>query len=361
MEGALEPVEEAVRGKGIPVWGYSFPRGLRLGTAPDSRRRGHTWITMPRAEGRVEAAYLSIGVVLGEGARVPFSWKLAVDGVNIAREFKPQFVVETDSGVYAKAVYDVKPVLASRLAEREDHRVFMARDAYHPVEVVDVFLFARYEGPYEYSSSYLTGAVRLEPGEVYQASARLPQVPGGNRSAGIMIHSPSHLAEFEIVIGGSKPFHTGGGGSAFLEVPFTYRGSPVPLSIRYLRPSVPIYPKHAVVSDAIIVDLAAPAPRPRIVIESVVEEDGVVVVRGKVVNEGEGEMHDALLEVSAMTVQVHRERLGTLESGGERGFEARVPLNRLPVRPSRVQVRVSWVYMARRETISEDVPITRGS
>ena len=361
MEGALEPVEEAVRGKGVPVWGYSFPRGLRLGTAPDSRRRGHTWIILPRAESRVEAAYLSIGVVLGEGARLPLSWKLAVDGVNIAREFKPQFVVETDSGVYAKAVYDVRPVLASRLAEREEHRVFLARDAYHPIEVVDVFLFARYEGPYEYSTSYLTGAVKLEPGEVYQVSARLPQVPEGSRSAGIMIHSPSHLAEFEIVIGGSRPFRAGGGDSTFLEVPFAYRGSPVPLSIRYVKPSVPFYPKHAIVADTIIVDLAAPAPRPRIVIESVAEEEGVVVVKGRVVNEGEGDMHDTLLEVSAMTVLVHRERLGTLEPGGERDFEVRVPVARLPVKPSRVQVRISWVHMARRETVAEDVPITRGS
>ncbi len=358
MRGSIEPLEDGKRGTGVAVWGYSFPGEVSVGTSPGSRRRVTAWIGLPRAEGPVEAAYMSIGVLLDRDDRPPVSWKLSVDGVSIAREFKPQFCVEVDDGLYCKAVYDVRPLLSRRLAEREEHRVFIARDAYRPVRISDIFLYARYrvEGA-RYASSYHVGAVALEPGEALNVYVDIGRSFDGRRTAGVLIRSPNHMSLFRIVAGGSKPVEAGGRGGLFVEVSVPYKGSPVPVSVKYEEPETRFYPKTAVVSDIVVVETVAPEPRPRIIVERVSREGSRIVVEGRVVNEGDAALSSPMLVAVAVGVQAYRGRLSDVEPGGEAGFRVQVDVSRLPLEPRVVQLRLVWSSLGRRSVEVAEVPV----
>jgi len=319
LKGRIEPLEERVQGEGVPVWGYSFP-DVSLGTAPGSRRRAVAWITLPRMPGSIEAAYLAVGVVAERGERFPVSWKLAVDGVNVAREFKPQLTVETDFGVYGRAIYDVKPLLSRRLAERDDHKIFLARDIYRPVRVVDVFLYARYrvDGA-RYASSYYTGAAGLEPGEMLNLYFDIGRSFEGRRTATVLLHLPSYQAKARIVAGGSEPLIVSGGNGQLASISIPYKGTPIPLSIVYERPTTIFYPKTMIVSDVIVSEILYPEPRPRLEVDEVKATGEIITVRGRIINEGEGDLLGALLVAIAVGASspglglrgYHRESLGS--------------------------------------------------
>jgi len=355
LKGGLEPLEDGVAGRGVPVWGYSAP-SVSLGTAPGSRRRAVSWITLPRAEGRVEAAYLSVGVLIERGERFPVSWKMSVDGVSISREFKPQFTVDTDYGVYGRAIYDVKPVLARRLAEREDHKIFMARDAYRPIRVVDVFFYARYqlEGA-SYEASYHTGAAALEPGESVSVYANLGRSIGGGRKAAVTVYSPSHQARLRVVAGGSQPVEVAGLGGYLAEVRVPYKGSPVPVSVVYETPREPFYPKTAIVSDVVVAEVLAPEPKPRVAVESVERSGSRLRIRLRIENEGEGQLSNALLVAIALGTQLARSRIERLEPGGAREVEVTVDTSRIPVSVRRVQLRLVWRHLGAPRNLIVDV------
>jgi len=357
MKGGLEPVEDGVAGRGVPVWGYSAP-SISLGTAPGSRRRAVAWLTLPRAEGRVEAAYLSVGVLIEKGERFPVSWKMAVDGVSISREFKPQFTVDTDYGVYGRAIYDVRPVLARKLAEREDHKIFVARDAYRPVRVVDVFLYARYavEGA-SYESSYHTGAAALEPGESVSVYANLGRSLGGGRKAAVTLYSPSHQARLRVVAGGSQPVEVAGLGGYLAEVTVPYRGSPVPVSVVYETPREPFYPKTAIVSDVVVAEVLAPEPRPEVEVEEVERLDSRLRVRLRVENRGDGVLANALLVAIALGTQLARARIERLEPGSAREVEITLDTSKIPVALRRVQVRLVWRHLGAPRNLILDVEV----
>ena len=346
MNGSLEVVVEEA-GRGVPVWGYALGE-VRVGSAPGAQRRGAMWVPLPRAGEKVERLYLSIGLLLPPDRRVPLRWKLSVDNVSIAREFKPQFAVETDRGVYYKAVYDVKPVLARRIVEREDHKVLIIHDALHPITVMDVFLFGVYGSERaSYSVAYRTGAVALQPGEVYKADMNVGYSFGGQRKAGLIIHSPGADAEFEVVAGGSRPGIATGQGSHYVEVVVPYKGSPVPFSVKYRETPYTFYPKTAIVTEMVAGEIQAPTPRPMLVVEKARREGRTIIVEGHVDNQGDGDLENAQIVAIALGVPLARRRVQTIPAGGRLDFRLRLDASRLPLEPRRVSVRLIWRLLGR--------------
>ncbi len=358
VSGVLDLVEES-SGRGVPSWGYALG-GPRVGSSPGAQRRGVVWLSLPRAGRSVESLLLSIGVFVEGRLRPPISWKLAVDGVSVSRELKPQFVVETDQGVYMKAIYDVKPILSRRVLSQEDHRVVVVRDAVHSIRVADVFMYARFANEKaRYSVSYRTGAVALEPGEVYKVDANLGTHLGGERRAGVIVHSPYHDAVLELVAGGSRPEATVGQGSFFVEARVPYRGSPIPVSVKYRDPGYRFYPRVAVVSEAIVYEVVAPEPRPRLVVSGVERVDeSRVRVRGYVENEGGEELVDAMIVAIAVGVRLARRRIRRVGPGERVEYDLLLDLSRLPIRPSRASVRLIWRSLGktRLEAVEVGVP-----
>jgi len=356
VTGGLDVVEE-VSGRGIPAWGYALG-GPRVGSAPGASTRGTLWVSLPRASESVERLLLSIGVFVDHDVRPPISWKLIVDGVSVSREFRPQFQVETDWGVYMKAIYDVKPILSRRVVERESHKIVVIRDAVKPVRMADAVLYARYSSEKGvYSVSYWTGAVALEPGEGYQVNANLGRSMEGKRRAGVIVHSPYHDASFRVIAGGSQPETAVGEGSHYIEASVPYKGSPVPVYIRYEDPGYRFYPRIAVVSDVFVAEVKAPEPRPRLVVERVSVKDSRLVIEGYVENVGDDVLEPPMLVVLALGVRLARKKLPRLEPGGRTGFRVEFAVDRLPIRPSRANVRLVWRRLGETRIVSREVSL----
>ena len=359
VTGGLDVVEE-VSGRGIPAWGYALG-GPRVGSAPGASTRGTLWVSLPRASEGIERLLLSIGVFVDHDVRPPISWKLIVDGVSVFREFRPQFQVETDWGVYMKAIYDVKPILSRRVIERETHKIVVIRDAVKPVRIADAVLYARYSSEKGvYSVSYWTGAVALEPGEGYQVNANLGRSMEGRRRAGVIVHSPYHDASFRVIAGGSRPEAAVGEGSHYIEASIPYKGSPVPVYIRYEDPGYRFYPRIAVVSDVFVAEVKAPEPRPRLVVEKVSVTDSRVAIEGYVENVGDDVLEPSMLVVLALGVRLAKKKLPRLEPGGKASFQVEFTIDRLPIRPSRANVRLVWRRLGETRIVSKEISLASG-
>lgn len=356
VSGELDRVEE-VSGQGIPAWGYALG-GPKVGSGPGAVTRGAMWLNLPRAGTRVERLLLSIGIFTDREVRTPISWKLVVDGVSISREFRPHFVVETDDGYYMKAIYDVKPVLAGRVLRQESHKILVYRDAVHPIRVADALLYARFENEKaRYAVSYYTGAVALEPGEYYKVDADIGRSFGGKRTAGVILHSPYHDSAFELIAGGSRPERAVGHGVHYIEVTVPYKGSPVPVSLRYVDPGFKFYPRIAVLTEVIATELLAPAPEPKLVIESVEASDTRVRVKGIVENVGDDVLDSTMLVVLALGARLARKTLPPVDPGKSIDFSLEFDISRLPIRPSRASIRLIWRRLGETRLVSEEVQI----
>ncbi len=349
-------VEEA-SGRGIPAWGYALG-GPRVGLAPGATTKGSVWLSLPRAGEKIERLLLSVGIFLDEEVRPPISWKLVVDGVSISREFRAQFSVPTDMGVYMKAIYDVKPILSKKVVERETHKITVYRDAARPIRMADVLLYARFKGEKGvYSVSYWTGAVALEPGESYQVNASLGKSFEGARKAGVIIHSPYHDASFEVIAGGSRPEKAVGEGSHYIETLIPYKGSPIPVYVRYENPGYKYYPKIAVVSEIIVSELLAPAPNPKLIVENVECSDDRVRVKGFVENIGDDILEPPMLVVIALGARLARKILPAIPPGDRVHFKVEFDISRLPIRPNRASIRLIWRRLGETRLVSEEARI----
>lgn len=356
VSGALDRVEEAY-GQGIPAWGYALG-GPKVGSGPGAVSKGAMWLNLPRAGGSVERLLLSIGVFTDRDIRAPISWKLVVDGVSISREFRPQFIVETDDGYYMKAIYDVKPILASRVVGQESHKILVYRDAVHPIRLADALLYARFKSEKaRYAVSYFTGAVSLEPGEHYKVDANIGRGFGGKRTAGVIVHSPYHDSAFELVAGGSRPERAVGQGVHYIQVSVPYKGSPVPVSVKYIDPGYKYYPRIAILTEAIVAELLAPAPEPRLVIGEVEVEDSRVRVRGSVENIGDDVLDSTMIVVLALGARLARRTLPPVEPGGSISFTLEFDVSRLPITPSRASVRLIWRRLGETRLVSREIQI----
>jgi len=356
LQGSLDVVLEDA-GKGVPVWGHSIGEIL-IGSAPGAQKKAAVWVSLPRAGNRVKRVYLSVGTLLPHDLRVPLRWKLSVDGTSVSREFRPQISVDTDSGVYHKAIYDIRPIMARKIMEKDDHKVFFIYDALHPIKVVDVFLFGVFENDRgSYSVAYRTGAVALEPGEVYKADMNIGQSFGGARKAGVIIHSYNPDALIEVVAGGSRPYMVEGQGSHYVEVGVPYKGSPVPFSVKYRLGPSSLGSKTVIATEMVASEVSAPRPRPVLRVEGARRSGSTIIVEGWVENQGDGELEGAQVIAIALGVQLARKRLPRVEPGKKLSFRLHLDTSRLPLEPRRVAVRLVWRELGKTRLEIEEVEL----
>ncbi|MEB3774438.1 MAG: hypothetical protein GSR86_05895 [Desulfurococcales archaeon] len=344
MDGELVEVSRG-SGEGYVSFDSQYSN-TPLGSSPGSLRRTFLSLFIPRPdEGVCTSSILSIGVRQPE-ARIPFRWKVAIDGSTIAREFKPQFRASIDKGVYMRAIYDVKPLLSRKLAERVSHRFTAVYDSYQPVTLADVSLLAVFSGQGRYSYSYHTGALAMEPGDSVKVDASIGGLIG-DRVAVIALHIPSTSSIVRIVAGGSDPVEVTGPGFRLVRVKIPYRGGLVPVAIMYEDPGTRFYPRIVTVSDVLVYDQVYPSPRLRLRIDSVEASDSEAVIEGVVENTGEGPARSPMIIVLGMGIRLARSELGDVEPGSSRRFTVRARLDRAPIRPSSLTVRVVWSNLGR--------------
>ncbi|MCE4602951.1 MAG: hypothetical protein F7B18_07200 [Desulfurococcales archaeon] len=346
-------IVELAKGQGEGYVSYTSEySGAQLGSSPGSVRRTFVSLFLARPEGsEPRSALLALGVRASKG-RSPFRWKVTIDGATVTREFKPQFQAEIDRGVYMRAVFDVKPLLAKRLAEKTSHRLVALYDSYQPISLADTSLIATFTGDGRYVYSYHTGAVSLEPGEQVKIDASLGGWIG-RRTAIITLHLPSASSVVRVIAGGSEPVEVSGPGFRRILVRIPYKGSLVPVALKYLDPGERFYPRIAVVSDILVYDQIYPEPKLRVKVTGLEEEDGRVRLSGVVENTGIGPASRPMIIVLGMGIRLASKQLEDIIAPGEsREFSLEASLDKTPVRPSTLTVRVVWSSLGR--TVFED-------
>ncbi len=326
------------RYSGEAVYVYSVPdivfgrggRGPRV-TVP---------LDLPRPPSAVlEKALLEVGVV---SPLEHFSWRLKLNGIPVAREYRPQGSARLRNGFFHKTVYDVTALLNTEESRRK-HRVnvTMRYDAGEELVVRHLGLLVFYRSEEARSTvSLLSGAVSLEPGEKTSIIARYPGGPG---TVSAIMFSPSPLASITIgVNNGVERNITGvvGGFEARLEL--LELGEENTVRIEHGEVEIPYHPRELLVSNILIRHVVYRAPRLEAAEASL--EDDVITLR--IVNRGEARPDKALLTIIQTGMAIYRQELPLLEPGEER---------RLMVKPRGLQrdkeviVRVIWKKLTRTE------------
>ncbi len=256
-------------------------------------------------------AYLEIGLLVKEPS-IP-KWRLWLNSIAITREFKPSFMVELESGLYAKTVYDLKPVLAS---QKPPYRIVIQYNGSPEIEVADLVLTALYpdeDGKVTYSS--VSGALILEPGERYSIS--LPKA-STKLDVSAVVRLPNKFAKLIFRCGEHEvPVH---GYAGWREVSLHCTGSS--LEVEYVKLTEPYYPRKA-----LIVSIFAShevRKEPVLEVRVVGSDEGFAA---EVFNKGMVPPESAILLVFQRGIVVKRVELPSIEPGGkfkvDLGSEAR--------------------------------------
>jgi hypothetical protein len=341
--------------------GYAFiemrQANISLGTSPGARKYGHSSLRLPRPEdARVKASYLSVGVTAGGDYAWRAPVRLKIDGSTVAREYKPQFSVEIDEGFYYKAVYDVTPLVSRKLLEKSDHKLGVFYEHLRPLRVSDACLLAVFEAQKaSFSVSYHTGAVSMQPGEVFKVNARLPGSLEGARRAMVGLHVPSSRSSVKLVAGGSDPLVVTGPGFIVAEVRIPYRGPEIPVAILYEKPETSVYPKTVVVTDVAVIESVYPEPRPEIEIRGVRAAGGKMTIEGVVDNKGAESAKEVSVSIVSLGVKIAGADLGDLEPGASREFEISVDRVQAP----RLAVRIEWSHLGLKSSKTTELAVKR--
>jgi len=274
----------------------------------------------------------------GRGAPV----RLKINGSTVAREYKPQFYVEIDEGLYYKAVYDVTPLVSRKLLEKSDHRLGVFYEHLRPLRVSDACLLAIFESQRaSFSISYYTGAVSVQPGDVFKVNARLPGLIKGSRRALIGLHIPSSRSNVKLVAGGSDPLIVAGPGFIIAEIKIPYKGPEVPVAVLYEKPETSVYPKTVILTDIAVIESLYPEPLLEVsIIESRVDNEKVAI-RGLATNSGAEAARDVRVSIISLGVKLAESGLGDLEPGA--GMEFELSASKSPL--ARLSIRVEWVHL----------------
>ena len=351
MQGELI---EVVRESGN---GYAFVEmrqaNINLGTVPGARKYGYSSLRLPRpSNARVKASYLSVGVMAGG----KYAWgapvRLKIDGSTVAREYKPQFAVEVDEGFYYKAVYDVTPLVSRKLLEKSEHRLGAFYEQLRPLRLSDACLLAIFESDKGvYNISYHTGAVSLQPGEVFKVNALLPKRLEGARKALIGVHIPSSRSNVKLAAGGSDPVVVSGPGFVVASIEVPYKGSEVPVAVVYEKPETSVYPKTVVVTDVTVIESIYPKPDPRVTIENVRLEGEEANIEGTVTNEGDETAQDLKVLITSLGVKIAENNIGDLEPGKSGKFSLKFSRKQAP----RLAIRVEWTHLGLKDSKIIDI------
>ncbi len=347
MEGRLEELLKD-QGSGVPLVETSTGREA-LGSGMGARNKLSLWMHIPPVEGKLKHALLTLGLEAPRQVATPIRVRVTLDKASVTREYKPQFSVGLDETIYYKAVYDVKPILASRIGKIRLHRLQLFYDLLHPIFFRDATLLVVMENPEaRYALSMLTGAKSLEPGDVTVEYPPFYRSFGGARKAGMVIHSPYHDASFEVVVAGSRSEPVRGSGSHVVSVPFTYEGSLVPVSVRYVDPGYQYYPKRAILTDVYLEEVFVPRVELGVEVTSVSFEGGTVNVEASIHNSSTTPITGVIVTLLALGGQLAQKKFKSIEPGSSLEVRMRADISRLPIRPASLVLVVSGYAYGRR-------------
>ncbi len=347
VQGAFDTLI-AEYGKGIPVIGRAVGREI-LGTSPGAKTKASLWISLPPASETVKHALVSIGLEAPQDLRPPFKIKIAMERTSITREFRPQFHVELDDTIYYKAVYDVKPLLAEKLAKWDLHKFVFLYDRLHPLFIRDISLIVVFEHEKsEYYLSVLTGAKSLEPGDTLVEYPKFNWSFGGERRYSLVIHSPYHSSQYEVVVAGSEPVSISGAGSHVVQGPFSYKGSLIPVSVKYLPSPYKFYPRTAVLTDIVLFEEKVLAPVLDIDVEEVKIDENEIRVKINLSNKGAEPVRKIVIAMIALGLQLSSRKINKLDPNSSLSLELKGRLSLLPAHPSKAYINITGISLGRR-------------
>lgn len=250
-----------------------------------------------------EKAFLEVGMLVRDVKLA--KWRLWVNTVAVTREFKPSIVVKLDdvTGYYAKAIYDLKPVLAST---SPPYKLTIQYEGSPELEITDLSLLALYPDSDSTSSyQYYGGAVALEPGDsiTVDVSSEL-----GSYTATLVALVPSKAAEIVVECNGASKRVAGLVGVTDVRVPC--RGGSI--TITHRKGSIQYFPRSVVVTSLVVENVVR--REPDLAIEAREAGDRISV---RVVNRGAASPDAVVLIAIRRGIAVERVELGPLPPGKE--------------------------------------------
>ncbi len=346
-KGVLAEVDSS-SGRGLLVRG-SYTGRMLVGVGLNASKRGVVNLAT-EVEGpyKAEKALLELGMTLPRGVRLPLRMKIILDGLTVSREFKPQFLGEGDDSIYAKAIYDVKPLVASKLASRPRHRLVVIYDSSKIVGLDEASLVAVYdvEGAW-YSYTLRSGVMSVKPGEEVIVSAKLPESRMKVKGLYVNLVVPSRFSDIEVRAGNSVKIVSGVQGPVLVEGSFASPGDAVRVSINYRGLAGSAAQTTAYITGVMVVESQVPRASLRITSVEAENEGGGLLVKARVANTGARTPDKVMLLVTALGIPLARVPVDTVEPGAEVSVETKVDLSKLPAPTDRVSVRVVWVNYGR--------------
>jgi len=286
-------------------------------------------VTMPYygEEVRGKRVLVDLGLITPRDLIMPFRIIVSVDGVTITREFKPQEKGLIEEGLYGKAFYDATALLSSKIASTELHRMTILYTAEKPVIFEDSGVAVEYEGIKNgwYSYNILGGALIVEPGDILEVNAQLPESRSDYKELIFKLHVPSRHADLKIEVGGKK-FDAGGThGPVVVEAPVKYRGKNVRIYFYYNKPSERFYPSKAVVSTVALLECLVPRADVRIGETRTRIEQNSRIIELTLINQGEARADSVSVLAFLSGKNIARIEIGGLEPGGEARASIKIP------------------------------------
>jgi len=342
LEGSLAKVYER-HGDGVAVF-KALGVSSVLGSGGSAFKSSHFKIPLAKPRGcRVDTGILSVSITTPPTIRIPFRWRLEMEGLTISREAKPQFTAKLEDSFFHKIVFDVKPVLASKgeVTATESYTIRATYDSAHHIVLRELSLFEVYSKPrLEHSAIYMAGALILEPGDSHTLTLGLPESLGGDRVLALTLITPSPRVTLNIKSGDEQVEVLGQGFKVIEIQPRESRN--VRVTIDYPKPEISIYPKKVVVTNVVLIENKAPVPHLEVRPERVEVKGGKLRVKLSLVNEGSEVAEDVQIALRHAMINLKEARLEFIEPGETVDLILEADTSKLPAKTQRLIVVTTW-------------------
>lgn len=320
---------------------------IYVSTTPNTSLGGLslTRTTIPLDLSPVVDASISKGL-LEIAVRAPhekFMWRLKVNGIPVAREFKPQVLAHLKSSVFAKLVYDITPILKTPESMRKNRiNVTIKYEGSDHIFVEHIGALVGYDSSdAETRISMLSGALALDPGEDALLSIEHPEELSVPALFKTVLISPSPQANILLKFNNDKNYIIKGivGGE---EISFNVlcRSGKNTIYIKHGEPVTQYYPKELLVSSIVLLQTKYVEPKLEITDLKIPEKiSSGEKIRLRITNKGEAKPGRALLTVIYRGQAILQVKLPLLEPGSE--TEVEIPIN-LPRGEHTVNFRLVW-------------------
>ncbi len=279
--------------------------------------------------------------------RERFTWRLKVNGVPVTREFKPNSIAEAKDYLFSKLVYDITPIMQARKKRRHRCNIVVRYEGseYLSIEHVGLLLYIPSEDAKSYIS-LLSGALALEPGEVYRSILKHPTGIDTTGKLRVTLFSPSTQAEIGIRFNGKLETSLSsivGGEEAVLEVSDINEVNTI--DINHVDTGATYYPKELLISSLYLQQSIY--REPKLTIKEIIISDKLESgdkIRLVISNDGESVPDKSILTIIHLGSTIYREELPNLEPGEETVVEPKI---KLPRGEYPLIIRLIWKKLSR--------------